>query len=104
VVASLARPGGNVTGLTIFVPELAAKRLELLKETMPNLTDVGVLLNSVNPANEPILPAMRRTAEPLRLKLHQFGVREPAEFEAAFAEMAAKRVADVHPAARRRGD
>jgi putative tryptophan/tyrosine transport system substrate-binding protein len=95
VVTSLARPGGNVTGLTIFVPELAAKRLELLKETMPNLTDVGVLLNSVNPANEPILPAMRRTAEPLRLKLHQFGVREPAEFEAAFAEMAAKRVGAV---------
>jgi putative tryptophan/tyrosine transport system substrate-binding protein len=95
VVASLARPGGNVTGLTIFVPELAAKRLELLKETMPNLTDVGVLLNSVNPANEPILPAMRRTAEPLKLKLHQFGVREPAEFEAAFAEMAAKRVGAV---------
>jgi putative tryptophan/tyrosine transport system substrate-binding protein len=95
VVASLTRPGGNVTGLTIFVPELAAKRLELLKETMPNLTDVGVLLNSVNPANEPILPAMRRTAEPLKLKLHQFGVREPAEFEAAFAEMAAKRVRAV---------
>jgi putative tryptophan/tyrosine transport system substrate-binding protein len=92
VVASLARPGGNVTGLTIFVPELAAKRLELLKETMPNLTDVGVLLNAINPANEPILPAIRRTAEPLKLKLHQFGVREPAEFEAAFAEMAAKRV------------
>jgi putative ABC transport system substrate-binding protein len=95
VVASLTRPGGNVTGLTIFVPELAAKRLELLKETMPNLTDVGVLLNSVNPANQPILPAMRRTAEPLKLKLHQFGVREPAEFEAAFAEMAAKRVRAV---------
>jgi putative tryptophan/tyrosine transport system substrate-binding protein len=92
VVASLARPGGNVTGLTIFVPELAAKRLELLKETMPNLTDVGVLLNAINPANEPILPAIRRTAEPLKLKLHQFGVREPAGFEAAFAEMAAKRV------------
>jgi putative tryptophan/tyrosine transport system substrate-binding protein len=92
VVASLARPGGNVTGLTIFVPELAAKRLELLKETMPNLTDVGILLNAINPANEPILPAIRRTAEPLKLKLHQFGVREPAEFEAAFAEMAAKRV------------
>jgi putative ABC transport system substrate-binding protein len=49
VVASLARPGGNVTGLTFFNPELAAKRLELLKETLPGLTDVGVLLNPVNP-------------------------------------------------------
>ena len=92
LVASLARPGGNVTGLTNFVPELAAKRLELLKETMPNLTDIGVLLNAINPANEPILPAIRRTAEPLKLKLHQFGARESAEFEAAFVEMAAKRV------------
>jgi ABC-type uncharacterized transport system substrate-binding protein len=92
VVASLARPGGNVTGLTFFNPELAAKRLELLKETLPSLIDVGVLLNPINPINEPIVPAMRRTAEPLKLTLHQFGVREPAEFEAAFAEMAAKRV------------
>jgi ABC-type uncharacterized transport system substrate-binding protein len=64
----------------------------LLKETLPSLIDVGVLLNPINPMNEPIVPAMRRTAEPLKLKLHQFGVREPAEFEAAFAEMAAKRV------------
>jgi ABC transporter substrate binding protein len=91
VVASLARPGGNVTGLTFFNPELAAKRLELLKETLPDLTDVGVLLNPVNPINEPIVPVMRRTAEPLKLNLHQFGVRDPAEFEAAFTEMAAKR-------------
>jgi putative ABC transport system substrate-binding protein len=92
VVASLARPGGNVTGLTFFSPELAAKRLELLKEMIPGLTDVGVLLNSENPTNEPIIPAMSRTAEALKLKLHQFGVREPAEFEAAFNEMGAKRV------------
>jgi putative ABC transport system substrate-binding protein len=95
VVASLARPGGNVTGLTFFNPELAAKRLELLKETLLGLTDVGVLLNPVNPINEPILPAMRHTAEPLKLKLHQFGVREPDEFKAAFTEMAAKRVGAV---------
>ena len=92
VVGSLARPGGNLTGLTFFNPELAAKRLELLKETLPGLTDVGVLLNPVNPINEPIVPTMRRTAEPLKLNLQQFGVRGPAEFEAAFAEMAAKRV------------
>jgi putative ABC transport system substrate-binding protein len=92
VVASLARPGGNVTGLTIFIPELAAKRLELLKETLSGLTDIGGLLNPANPANEPIVPAMRLTAEQLKLKFHLFGVREPREFEAAFAEMAAKRI------------
>jgi putative tryptophan/tyrosine transport system substrate-binding protein len=92
LVASLARPGGNVTGLTFFNPELSAKRLELLKETIPGLTDVGVLLNSENPINEPVIPVMARTAEALKLKLHQFGVREPAEFEAAFDEMGVKRI------------
>src|SRR5262249_46772964 len=45
IVASLAQPGGNLTGLTFFNPELAAKRVELLKEAMPRLTDVAVLLN-----------------------------------------------------------
>jgi putative tryptophan/tyrosine transport system substrate-binding protein len=92
VVASLARPGGNLTGLTYFTPELSAKRLELLKETMPGLTDVGVLINPDNPANAPIVSAVRRTAEPLKLKLHQFGARRADEIEAAFAEMAAKRI------------
>jgi putative ABC transport system substrate-binding protein len=92
VVASLAKPGGNLTGLDLFYPELSAKRLELLKETMPGLTDVGVLLNPVNPAMTPIVPAVRRTAEPLKLKLHQFGVRGADEIEAAFAEMASKRI------------
>ena len=92
VVASLAKPGGNMTGLTYFTPELSAKRLELLKETMPGLTDVGALLNAINPANAPIVPAVRRTAESLKLKLHEFGVRGADEFEAAFAEMASKRI------------
>jgi putative ABC transport system substrate-binding protein len=92
IVSSLARPGGNVTGLTYFQPELAAKRLELLKEIMPGLTDVGILLNSTNPANEPIVPHMSRVAQPLKLELHQFGVRATTDFEGAFAAMAAKRV------------
>jgi putative ABC transport system substrate-binding protein len=92
LVSSLTRPGGNVTGLTYFNPELSAKRLELLKEITPGLTDVGVLLNPVNPMNEPIIPAMKLTAQALKLELHQFGAREPAEFEGAFAAMAARRV------------
>jgi len=83
IVSSLARPGGNVTGMTFFNPELAAKRLELLKETLPGLTDVGLLL--LNPINESILPEMSRFAQPLKLELHQFDVRVPTEFEGAFA-------------------
>jgi putative ABC transport system substrate-binding protein len=92
LVASLARPGGNVTGLTFFNPELAAKRLELLREVIPDLTDVGVLLNPSNPMNEPVIPAMKLTAQPLKLELHQFHVRGPAEFEGAFAAIAVERV------------
>ena len=92
VVSSLARPGGNLTGLTFFQPELITKRLELLKETMSDLTDVGILLNSANPMNEPILPQITPVARSLKLEVHQFDVRARAEFEGAFAAMAAKRV------------
>ena len=92
IVSSLARPEANVTGSTYFNPELAAKRLELLKEAMPGLTNVGILLNLANPMNEPILPKMSLVAQSLRLGLHQFDVRAPTEFEKAFAAMAAKRV------------
>jgi len=92
IVSGLARPGGNVTGMTFFNPELAAKRLELLKEILPGLTDVGLLLNRANPINEPILPEMSRVAQPLKLELHQFDVRAPADFEGAFAAMTAQRV------------
>ena len=92
LVASLAQPGGNVTGTTHFIPELSAKQLELLKEAIPGLTDVAILLNPANPMNEPVVPAMRRTAQSLKVEIHQFGVRGPAEFEGAFAAMAARRV------------
>jgi putative ABC transport system substrate-binding protein len=92
VVSNLARPGGNVTGLTFFNPELAAKRLELLKEILPELADVAILLNSANPINEPILPQMSSIAQPLKLGLHQFDARSPADFEATFTAMAAQRV------------
>jgi putative tryptophan/tyrosine transport system substrate-binding protein len=92
LVASLAQPGGNVTGTTHFIPELSAKQLELLKAAIPGLTDVAVLLNPANPMYEPVVPAMRLTAQSLKLELHQFGVRGPSEFEGAFEAMAAKRV------------
>jgi putative ABC transport system substrate-binding protein len=92
VVASLAHPGGNVTGLTFFQPELNAKRLELLKEAMPDLMDVGVLLNPSNQMNEPVLPEVARVSESLKLRLHQFDARAPGDFDGAFAAMNAKGV------------
>jgi putative tryptophan/tyrosine transport system substrate-binding protein len=92
LVSSLARPGGNVTGLTFFQPELNAKRLELLKETIPDLMDIGVLLNPANQMNEPVLPQVAQVAQSLGIKLHQFNARQPGEFEAAFADMKARHV------------
>src|SRR5262245_45104661 len=95
LVSSLAKPGGNVTGLTYFNPELTAKRLELFKEIMPDLTKVGVLTNPANPFFEPIAPVMLLTAQTLKLTLHQFGVSGPAELEGAFAAMVAENVGAV---------
>ncbi|MFZ2135543.1 MAG: ABC transporter substrate-binding protein [Xanthobacteraceae bacterium] len=92
LVMSLARPGGNLTGSTYFIPELSAKQLELLKEVIPGLTDVAILLNPANPMNEPVVPAMKQTAQSLKVELHQFGISDPAELEGAFAAMAARRV------------
>ena len=95
LVASLARPGGNITGATFFNPELAAKRLELLREAMPRLTRVSALVNPDNPAMVPVLQAMDTTAKSLKLELQTTEVRGPADFEKAFKTMADKRVGAV---------
>ena len=75
-----------MTGLTFFNPELAAKRLELLKEAMPELSDVGILLNLTNPMKEPVLSQMNRVAQSLKLELHQFDVHAPDRVEGAFGD------------------
>jgi len=93
LVASLARPGGNVTGMTGFGPEATAKRLELLRDAFPRTRQVAVLLNPDNPVGiGPTIRAMEATAKSLKLELHQFGVRGPGEFGSAFAAMAKRRV------------
>ena len=95
IVTSLARPGGNIAGTTYFVPELAAKRLELLKEAMPRVTQVAVLLNPDYPINVPVLQAMEVTAKAVKVGLQQFEARGPNVFDGAFAAMAKKRVGAV---------
>ena len=92
VVTSLARPGGNITGTTFFLPELAAKRLEIIHDAMPRARRGAVLLNSTNPMTEPMLKAMELTAKSLKLELLRFPIRTPEEFDGAFAAMAAKRI------------
>lgn len=95
LVSSLARPGGNVTGTSYFLPELGAKRIELLKEAMPGLTKAGILYNSTNRAAEAVLAAVRRSALALKIDLSEYGVREPGDLEEIFAAMAAKSVGAV---------
>jgi putative ABC transport system substrate-binding protein len=92
MAASLARPGGNVTGSTFFFFELMAKRLELLKEVKPSMTRVGVLLNANTPANTHVLTAMGAAAKALKLDLHPIEVLGPAEFDSAFSAWAKKKI------------
>ena len=89
LVTSFAHPGGNVTGSTFFSPEINAKRLELLKEALPGLSQVGVLLNPDNPFSAAHPKGITPVARSLKVGLHPVEARTPAEFESAFSAMAA---------------
>ena len=91
-VASLARPGGNFTGLTTINRELMPKRLELLKEATTKLTRVGYLANPTYALHQPQLKEMQAAARSLGMELHPFEVRDGSELERAFASMAAAHV------------
>jgi len=91
LVTTLARPGGNITGLTDFVPELHAKRLELLKEAMPRIGRVAVLFNAANRTQMEFKP-LESTARSLKVELQPAEVRRSDEFERAFSTMAESRV------------
>jgi len=84
LVASLARPGGNVTGMSMMSSQLSGKRLELLKEIVPGLATVAVFWNPPNPAYGPILKELEAAAPTLGLKLQRLEVRVPGDFEGAF--------------------
>ena len=92
LVVSLAHPGGNITGSAKFDPELAAKRLELLKEAMPLITQVAVLMNPVSLQKAPILEAMEVAAKSLKVELQPFEAQYPTQFEGAFSTMHNRRV------------
>jgi len=87
LVDSLARPGGNATGFSIVSPELGAKRLELLKEIVPSVSSVAVLLNINNPLSQIELKEMQRAAQAMRLQLHSAEISTEDELEDAFAAM-----------------
>ena len=90
-VASLARPGGNVTGLATLFPELAAKRLALLKEALPAVSRVAVLRNPTNPGYVFIWKEVQVTARTLGITLQSRDVRGPNDSEGAFAAITRER-------------
>jgi putative ABC transport system substrate-binding protein len=91
LVASLARPGGNLTGLTFFFAELCAKRVELIKEAIPALTRLAVFFNPVNPSHPIALSAMQRTASALGVELVLMEVSAHDDLAAAAARLATRR-------------
>jgi len=86
-VASLARPGGNITGLSFMQPEVSGKRLELLQEAVPTLSHVAVLWNPDVPVSTLGFKETQTAAHALGLQLQSLEVRGPDEFDQAFAAM-----------------
>ena len=86
-VASLARPGGNITGNTILGPELAAKRLQLLKLAVPTISRPAILWNPDNPSHTAYLDEWKAAARALGLEMLFVAVRSSDEFDSAFAAM-----------------
>jgi putative ABC transport system substrate-binding protein len=91
LVASLARPGGNITGVTALGQVLAVKRLELLKETVPAVTRLAVLANPTSPYTGPFLKERESVARTLGLQLQVVEAHEAGKLEQAFAAMTRER-------------
>ncbi|HEU5194470.1 MAG TPA: ABC transporter substrate-binding protein [Methylomirabilota bacterium] len=87
LVASLAHPGGNITGTTQQAPDLIAKRLQLLVQTIPRVSTVAVVWNAANPANTRVWGELQEAARMLRINLQSRGVRDPADFGRVLADM-----------------
>jgi ABC-type uncharacterized transport system substrate-binding protein len=86
-VASLARPGGNVTGLSMLLTELSVKELEILKEAAPRASRFGVIWNPTTPSHVPAMRAVESAGNTLGIELHQFPMRAIEESEQVFASM-----------------
>ena len=93
LIASLARPGGNVTGLSLLTAELSGKRLELLAEVLPSIHRLAVLVNPDNPVHAVFLNQTRGAALSKGVELHSLTARNPREIEDVFAEASRKQVA-----------
>jgi putative ABC transport system substrate-binding protein len=91
VIASFARPGGNITGLSFAGPELVGKQIELLQDIVPRVSRVAVLANPTNGSHPAWLREANAAARSLRIQLQALEARTPDEFESAFAAMTKNR-------------
>ncbi len=91
IVASLARPGGNITGLSSIAPELEGKRLELLREVSPKLSHVAVFWNPVNAFHTSAMKQVRAAAQAMRINVLPLAVGKAEELEGAFAAIVKER-------------
>jgi putative ABC transport system substrate-binding protein len=85
LIASFSHPGGNVTGLSLLTPELSGKRLELLRDVLPNAVRVAVLMNPDNPVSTVFLEETQAAARIIGLELQRLDARNPEEITRAFA-------------------
>jgi putative ABC transport system substrate-binding protein len=95
-VASLARPGGNVTGRTFMSPDLAAKRLQLLREIVPGISHVAIMANTAHQGTLSMLAHFQSSAQALGVKLEIVEPQSPEQFEDAFVTIARKGVGALH--------
>jgi putative tryptophan/tyrosine transport system substrate-binding protein len=91
-VASLSRPGGNITGLTMLLTDLAAKELEILKEAVPHAVRIGIVWNPTTPSHSAALPSVKAAGEKLGIALQMESVSRVEEFNRAFLTMTRERV------------
>jgi putative ABC transport system substrate-binding protein len=84
VVASLARPGGNITGLSSLAPEISGKQLELLKEIVPTLSRIAVLGNSTEPGNAPALKEMELAGRAFKVQIQYLNVLSVKDIQPSF--------------------
>ncbi len=91
LVSSLARPGGNVTGISLMAPDLVGKQLGVLKEMVPKVSRVALLRNPANPANAPLSREAEAAARALGVRLQTLEARNPQEIDSAFAAMTRER-------------
>jgi putative tryptophan/tyrosine transport system substrate-binding protein len=90
-VASLTRPGGNITGLTMLMTDLAAKELEILKEAVPQAKRIAVLWNPATPSHPPAMQAVKDAGEKLGVALQMVSARTAEDFAGAVASMVSER-------------